>query len=209
MKVSSSGRVLTNPLILTAGNSRASFDDVNIMMTLFELNRKGRIGRAKLSESLELGEGTMRSILNVLSEAELVDVFQTGNKLTPLGTELINACPIVDSPTTAEEISRAESQKTFIVKGSSACVSNGMLQRDIGMKNGGYGCIVLTVRDNRIMLPPDTDVSSSNPDLAERILSENDVSNGDIIIVGEGADMLSATRASLSAAMGSICPPDI
>lgn len=139
-------------------------------------------------------------------DSDLVSVFQTGSILTPLGKRFMNVCPIELTGHTLPGCSVGGVQVATIVHGSADDVTDGMSQRDYGIYAGGMGCTTLVYRDGGLFMPPDVDVNVMYPDDAKRIADDDSLSNGDVIIFGEGPDEASALRAAVVAAMHTVTP---
>ncbi len=178
--------------------------DADILSVLLILRRDGRTGREALAERVGVGYGSIRTILKTLYESKLVTVYQTGSILSPLGKRFMEACPIALADCTLPGCSVGGVQMATIVRDSANGITNGMPQRDYGIYAGGLGCTTLIYDDGKLFMPPDVDVNTMYPDSAEEIIRNNDLSDGDVIILGEGSDEASALRAAVVAAMHTV-----
>ena len=180
--------------------------DADILSVLLILRRDGRTGREALAEKVGVGYGSIRTILRILYASDLVDVYRTGSILSPLGKKFMDACPIVLADCTLPGCSVGGVQMATIVHNSAHDITNGMPQRDYGIYAGGLGCTTLIYDDGKLFMPPDVDVNTMYPDSADEIIKNNRLSNGDVIIFGEGSDEPSALRAAVVAAMHTVTP---
>lgn len=181
--------------------------DADILSVLLILSRDRRSGRNALADGVGVGYGSVRSILRILDASGLIDTYQTGSMLSPLGSRFMDSCPIALVDCTLPECSVGGVQAAAMVRGPQCNVSNGMSQRDAGIMAGGLGCTTLIVgRDGGLFMPPDTDIAAEYPDSAGNIIEAVGPSEGDVIVFGEGRDAPTALRAAVSAAMVTAAP---
>ncbi len=64
------------------------FDRYDILRIFFLIGKKGKIARQKLSKLAEVGEGSIRSILRILSNKKLVVTTRKGSELSPKGKKV-------------------------------------------------------------------------------------------------------------------------
>lgn len=120
--------------------------DADTLSVLLVLRRDGRLGRENLADKIGIGYGSIRSILDDLSSAGLIDTYQTGSTLSPVGKRFMDACPISLADCSLPECSWGGIQAASVIRGGGRFVTNGMLQRDAGVLAGGYGCTTLIAR---------------------------------------------------------------
>ncbi len=75
--------------------SEARYSDADIYWALVLLSRGKRMGRRELSDEMGIGEGSIRSVMSILKESRLVEVYQTGAVITELGTALLERIPVI------------------------------------------------------------------------------------------------------------------
>ncbi|HOQ26411.1 MAG TPA: hypothetical protein PLF76_06710, partial [Methanomassiliicoccaceae archaeon] len=81
------------------------FTDYHVYKTLSLLTDGRRKGRKMMADRIGVGEGSMRTIVDYLRDEGLVDVKQTGVKITKMGNELISKLPLQVYSIDAPEIS--------------------------------------------------------------------------------------------------------
>ena len=60
------------------GGPIPKFRDYHLWKTLILIDMEGPIGRKKLSSLLEIGEGSTRTIINILSERKYIQIDRPG-----------------------------------------------------------------------------------------------------------------------------------
>ena len=176
------------------------FGDTNVYWALHLLSDGKRMGRKVLAELVGVGEGSMRRILDTLKEWEMISVKQTGITITKTGTGFLNELPVKILNLDVGDVVLGKYQQAVKVYGVASKIENGMQQRDAGIRVGASGCTTIVFRDDKLMMPPDWDLDTERPQIAERIRKHIGLGADDIIIIGGADDMHSAVNAALAAA---------
>ena len=176
------------------------FTDSNVYWALHLLSSGKRMGRKKLADSIGVGEGSMRRILDTLREWEMITVKQTGISITRSGIGFLNEIPLKVIDIDIGDSVVGKHQQGVLVYGAASKIFNGMEQRDAGIKVGASGCTTLVIRNGMLMIPPDWSMDENYPDLAARIRSDTKMTENDVIIVGSSDDEHTAVNAALMAA---------
>ncbi|MDR2866737.1 MAG: hypothetical protein LBV13_04990 [Methanomassiliicoccaceae archaeon] len=176
------------------------FADTNVYWALHLLSDGKRMGRKVLADLVGVGEGSMRRILNTLKDWEMISVKQTGITITKTGSGFLNEIPVRILDIDVGDVVLGRYQQAVKVYGVASKIENGMQQRDAGIKVGASGCTTIICRDNRLMMPPDWDLDTERPDIADMIRRNVGLSAEDIIIIGGADNMHSAVNAALAAA---------
>lgn len=158
------------------------------------------MGRKKLSDMVGIGEGSMRRIINTLREWEMIDIRQTGIKISREGMGFLSELPLKVLDLTIGDLVVGDHQQALLVKGVAHKIENGMQQRDAGIRAGSEGCTTILYRNGRLLMPPDWDLDVNRPGLASTIRSIEDMEEGDVIIVGGAFDRMGAVNGALAAA---------
>ena len=176
------------------------FTDSNVYWALHLLSSGKRIGRKKLADSIGIGEGSMRRILDTLREWDMIVIKQTGISITRSGIGFLNEIPlkVIDIDLGDSVVGRH--QQGVLVYGVAKKIVNGMEQRDAGIKAGASGCTTIVIRNGVLMIPPDWNMDESRPELAQKIRTETKISANDVIIVGSSDNEHYAVNAALTAA---------
>lgn len=176
------------------------FSDASIYWALHILSDGRRLGRKKLAETVGIGEGSMRRIIDTLKEWNLITVKQTGITITKAGQTFLSQIPIRVVEVELGGATVGDYSQSILVMGVSEKIHNGMQQRDAGIKAGATGCTTLVIRDGALMIPPDWNVDEKDPDLAYKIRKDTGITQNDIIIVGSADTKVLAVAAAINAA---------
>lgn len=180
---------------------RPNYCDADVYWALKILSERGRTGRAELSDALEMGEGSIRSIIKKLRETELISLFQTGMCINSTGTDFLNTLPIVPIDIEAEEIVLSEFSQAVVVKNVGNRITIGSEQRDAAIRAGGTGCITIVCSDGKLMMPPDWNLDEKSPTVAQEIRSLGIIEENDVVIIGSAKNIHDARNASVTAAL--------
>jgi len=176
------------------------FTDSNVYWALHLLSSGKRMGRKKLADSIGIGEGSMRRILDTLREWDMIVIKQTGISITRSGIGFLNEIPlkVIDIDLGDSVVGRH--QQGVLVYGVAGKIVNGMEQRDAGIKAGASGCTTIVIRNGILMIPPDWNMDDARPELAQKIRTETKITVNDVIIVGSSDNEHNAVNAALTAA---------
>lgn len=176
------------------------FSDSNVYWALYLLSNGKRMGRKKLADSIGVGEGSMRRIIDTLREWEMITIKQTGITITKSGTGFLNELPLKVVDIDLGDSVVGKHQQGVVVSGVANKIGNGMQQRDAGIRAGAEGCTTIVIRDGVLMIPPDWNIDKENPALASKIRNETGMTENDVIIVGSSDNEHAAVNAALTAA---------
>ena len=177
------------------------FNDANVYWALYVLSDGKRMGRKRLAEEVGVGEGSMRRIIDTLTEWGFILIKQTGITITKAGQAFLNQLPIRPVSVNLGEAVVGEYQQAVLVLGAANKVVNGMEQRDMGIKVGGAGCTTIVIRDGNLMVPPDWNIDEKDPDLAYKIRKDSGITQSDALVVGGADSRTSAVEAAVTAAL--------
>lgn len=177
------------------------FNDANVYWTLYLLSDGRRIGRKRLADEIGVGEGSMRRIIETLKEWEFIIIKQTGITISEAGLTFLNQVPIRPVDVYLPESVEGEFQQGVLVLGGASKINKGMEQRDVGIRMGAIGCTTLVIRDGALMIPPDWNLDVNNPELAQKIRRETNMTADDALIVGGSESKLRSIEAAVSAAL--------
>lgn len=172
----------------------ARHSDAHIFAALNIILENERISRKDLSDELGLGEGSTRNLLKTMNAWKQIIVQQKGIMLSRFGRETLETLPVrfveISSPTYVQ----GEYQQAILVKGRADTITNGMKQRDLGIRYGSEGASVFIMKDGCIIFPPDVKVDERDPEFAKKIRAVG-MSEGDVLII-VGSDSLPKSRIS-------------
>jgi hypothetical protein len=176
------------------------FADYHVYRTLLTLSDGRRRGRKSLADTVNVGEGSMRTIIEFLRDKGYVDVKQTGIKISHKGQEFLRKLPIHMERLEPSDISVAERNVAVLVRNSAERIALGIEQRDAAIKAGADGATTIVIKGGWMIVPPDFYLDKEKPEIAKglrKLLSPNE---GDVVIVGAAHEYDLAEDGALAAA---------
>jgi predicted transcriptional regulator len=181
----------------------ATFSIYDVLRAM-ELIAEKSIGRNKLAASLNVGEGTVRTIINRLKEADLIAASKSGCTLTKRGSKLWSEYKsIFEKKTEIEpnELTLADYSYAILVKNRGHEVKYGVEQRDAAVMVGAKGATTIMVKKGRLVMPSvSDDVAKDFPRAANQILTVFQPKENDVVIIGSAGTRKKAEYGTLAAA---------
>ncbi len=183
-------------LIVDSRSGPASrYSDAYLFMVLDSLHRNGCMSRKALVDDIGLGEGSVRSMLNVLKSWRWIEVNRAGSTLTEFGKASFEGFGIRYVDFCDRKYVLGGCQQAVIVAGAASKVTNGMAQRDLAVMNGAIGASVFVMRDGKILFPTIWDMDEGDPEAAGRIRATG-LKEGDALVVVGSDDPLRSKAAA-------------
>lgn len=176
------------------------FGDAHIYFTLLCLDKDKPISRSALSSVTNIGEGSVRKIIEVLRTWKTIEVKQTGITITDAGTELLETIPMNLIDLERSEYVIGAFQQGILVHGVSNKITNGMHQRDKGIIAGAEGSSVFIMSNGRVIMPKNWDIDARDPALAEQ-LRNHGMKEGDTVIISGASDRTTAAISAITIAL--------
>jgi Asp-tRNA(Asn)/Glu-tRNA(Gln) amidotransferase B subunit len=178
-----------------------SFDMVHVFKTLQLMYEKGHVSREILCKELELGEGTVRTLIRHLKMHNLVETTNAGTKMSRKGNsffaELLSSLPS-ETHLSKCNITLGKHNYAILIKQMSFAVNSGIEQRDAAIKVGASGATTLLFKDNKFLIPlTNYDALRNENELAKLLIESLQPHEKDVIIIG--TDDSSLKRAELAA----------
>jgi len=171
-----------------------NFNRLDVIRCFLFIQKK--ISRLNLVKELGLGEGTVRTILNILKKNKLIDSTKEGHSYTKKGKEVLKK--INESIGELKKISLRIYPKTkkasLLIRDNKKKIENYIL-RDIAVKNGADGALILEYK-NRLSLPEFKSIEDFKE--IENIYS---LKNNDIVVVSFASDYRIAQNGCLAIAL--------
>jgi hypothetical protein len=125
-----------------------SFTEVHLLRTLYSLH-SGTIGRKKLVKFLGVGEGSVRTIIKRLSQEGLITSSKQGHSLTESGRNRVALkLKLMRKPEAFDSIDLVKgSQSIIVVYGACDRVGDGVTLRDVALKAGADGAVIIVQKD--------------------------------------------------------------
>jgi predicted transcriptional regulator len=179
-----------------------TFSMVHIFFAL-ELMAETPIGRSKLAERLNVGEGAIRTIISRLKDAGLIVTSKEGCTLTDKGfsawKKFIEVFP-----------KRIEIEKTllttskynyaFLVKNRGHRVKSGIDQRDAAIMGGARRAVVIVSKQGHLIIESvSNNIEKDFPEASKEILKDLKPEDNDVIIIAGADNPLKAKRGAFAA----------
>ena len=168
-----------------------------------ELMSQKPLGRNRLAEKLNVGDGAVRTIINRLKEAGLIETSKEGCLLTEGGSDTWRQFeeffPVrVDLP--KSELSTSDFNYAFLVKNCGQKVQSGIDQRDAAIIAGARKAMVVVYRNGHLSIESVSEnIAEQYPEAASQILKELKPQDNDVIIVAGAETKLKAKRGAFAA----------
>ena len=172
-----------------------NFVKTDILRCFLRFNKN--LGRQELARELELGEGTIRTILNILKSKKLLDSTKKGHFLSKKGQETLNQ--INDSISMPRNITAQNlypsSKKIGVIVRNIANLKEIYKLRDIAVKNRADGAIILKFENK--LYAPESDYEQDYKELEKYF----DFKNGDVLVIAFANSSKDAENGALSIAI--------
>ncbi len=168
-----------------------------------ELLSQKPLGRNKLAEKLNVGDGAVRTIISRLREAALIETSKEGCNLTKKGLEIWQQFQEI-FPKRVEipksELAQSEFNFAFLVKNSGQKVKSGIDQRDAAIIAGARKALVIVFKNGHLCIESVSDsIEKEYPKAANFILKELMPQDDDVIIIAGSDSYLKAKRGAFAA----------
>lgn len=179
-----------------------SFTIFHIFYAL-ELMSQKPLGRNKLAEQLNVGDGAVRTIISRLREAELIDASKEGCNLTEKGQAIWRQFEEifpkrVNLP--KSELIGSEFNHAFLVKNRGEKVESGIDQRDAAIIAGARKALVVVYQKGHLRIEGvSSSLETEYPKAANQILTTLAPQENDVVIVAGGDTPLKAMRGAFAA----------
>ena len=168
-----------------------------------ELLAQKHMGRNKLAEKLNVGDGAVRTIISRLKAAGLIEICKEGCRLTKKGLEIWQRFESiflkrVEIP--KSELSKSEFNFAFLVKNSGQKVGSGIDQRDAAIIAGARKALIIVFKSGHLCIESVSDcIEKQYPLAANLLLKELMPQDNDVIIIASADSPLKAKRGAFAA----------
>lgn len=174
------------------------------MLRAIELIEERAIGRSKLAEELEVGEGAVRTMISRLKDAGIITTSKRGCTLTSKGVKLWDDYRTVfrrKVEVGKSELTLADYNFAILVKNCGHRVKSGMEQRDAAVMVGGRGATTIMFKRGRLVIPSvSDDVGEDFPEPANQLIRLLEPEDNDVVVIGSADSLVKAEYAALAAA---------
>ncbi|MBS3105150.1 DUF4443 domain-containing protein [Candidatus Woesearchaeota archaeon] len=172
-----------------------NFTKIDILRCFLRFQKN--TGRQEIAKDLELGEGTVRTVLEILKSKKLLDSTKKGHFLSKRGEEILNQIyEILSTPrNVAMRHLYPDFKKIGVIVRNASNLKELYKLRDIAVKNGADGALILKF-ENRLYAP-ESDYEQDYKELEKSF----DFRNGDVLIVAFANDKRNAENGALAIAV--------
>jgi len=174
------------------------------VLRAIELMAENPVGRSRLAQELRVGEGTMRTIISRLKDAELVKTSKLGCILTDKGLKLVDEYKRIFRKKVEigeNELTLANRNFAILIKNRGHMVKSGMRQRDAAIIAGARGTTTIILKEKHLVIPyVSDDVAEDFPKAANQIVRLLQPEENDVIVIVSGDSSEKAEYGALAAA---------
>jgi predicted transcriptional regulator len=168
-----------------------------------ELMAEKPIGRNKVAEKLNVGEGAIRTIISRLKNAGLIVTSKEGCILTDKGLSVWkNFAEVFPKRTEVEKTSLTTSEYNyaFLVKNKGHKVKSGIDQRDAAIMGGARRALVIVSKNGHLTIESvSNNIEKDFPEAAKKILKGLKPEDNDVIIIAGADNPVRARRGAFAA----------
>ncbi len=169
------------------------------------------IGRNKLARKLEVGEGTVRTIINRLKNYGMIETSKEGCNLTSKGFAVWKNFEEL-FPRRVElgetELTNAKYNYAFLVKNSGRKVKSGIEQRDAAIVAGAKQAAIMVSKEGHLTIESVSNrLEQQFPKAADQILNAIHPADNDVVVL-VGADTMGKAKHGAFAASWTLIDSD-
>jgi hypothetical protein len=178
-----------------------SFEMVHVLVTLQLIQERGHVSRHTLCKKLDLGEGTVKTLVKHLKIYDLIETDKTGTRISTKGSKLLSellvSIPAEMSISTCS-VALGKFNYAILIKQMSYVIRSGIEQRDAAIKMNALGATTLVYKDDKFMIP-NTNFNALHREqkLHTLLVDSLKPEEGDVLIVG--SDNISERAAEFAA----------
>lgn len=179
-----------------------AFDTSHIFFAM-ELIAAKPIGRNQLARKLEVGEGTIRTIISRLKSNDLIDTTKKGCNLTSKGASIWNKFEQL-FPKRAEigktELTNAKYNYAFLVKNTGHNVKSGIEQRDAAIVAGATIAVIIVSKQGHLTIESVSNrLEKKFPQAADQIQKTFQPQDNDVVVLVGAATPSKAKHGAFAA----------
>ena len=186
-----------------------SFEIVHVLVTLQLIQERGHVSRHTLCKKLDLGEGTVKTLVKHLKIYDLIETDKTGTWISTKGSKLLSelllSIPAEMSISTCS-VALGKFNYAILIKQMSYVIRSGIEQRDAAIKMNALGATTLVYKDDKFMIP-NTNFNALHREqkLHTLLVDSLKPEEGDVLIIGsDNTSERAAEFAAKSAALVTI-----
>ena len=161
------------------------------------------IGRNRLAGQLNVGDGAIRTIINRLREADLIETSKSGCNLTQKGKHIWKQFDKIfpkELDLAKSELSPSEFNHALLVKNRGEKVGSGIDQRDAAIIAGARKSLVIVYRKGHLCIEGvSNNIEKLYPEAVKQILDQMQPQENDAIVIAGAESALKAKRGAFAA----------
>lgn len=170
-----------------------------LYLMLHIINEMEYVGRYYLSEKLDLGETTIRNVLNILKQLNIIEAYRGGHRLTPYGQEVIEEISKSVEIYPDFDLGVSRENVLFIVRDFSDKMRSVLEFRDDIIRAGGRGAIILVYKEGELIFPDSGQpVSIWRTDITDKVMEKTVLHEGDVVIIVSSENQKEALLSGLN-----------
>ncbi len=185
-----------------------SFDLIHVFKTMQMMSENHKISRSVMMQELELGEGSIKTLVKHLKMHGLVENSNAGMWLTNKGDSLyakLHAIIPREIDITKCSVALGKFNHAVLLKNMAYNIKSGIEQRDAAIKAGAVGATTLICKNERLVLPgTGEDLMRNDQKIHSLIMEKLSPEQNDVIIIGSSQNKKIAEMAAKSAALYTI-----
>jgi len=183
-----------------SGGPMPKFSDYHVWKSIMTIGKEGPVGRKTLSASLNIGEGSTRTILQNLQKGGFIEINRNGAILTRKGKDIIRSSLIEVKPVDCGFLTIDKNDCAVRISNASHRITTyGCDERDIAIKSGATGATTLIFKRDHLFFPGDADPIEIG--IEDRLRNNLHLKNGDVVILGTGKTYDLAEKGAVTAAL--------
>ncbi len=168
-----------------------------------ELIAEKPVGRNKMAEKLNVGDGAVRTIIGRLRDADLITVTKEGCSLTGKGLSAWKDFEAMFPKRLSiekSELTTSNYNYGFLVKNRGHRIQSGIEQRDAAIMGGARRAIVIVSKGDKLVIDSiSNDVAKEFPKASSQIIRAFEPKDNDVIVIAGADDPLRAKRGAFAA----------
>lgn len=185
-----------------------SFDMVHVFKTMQMMDENHKISRSLIMRELDLGEGSVKTIVRHMKISGLVENSNAGMWLTNKGKSIYAKIHILipkEMNIPKGSVTLGKFNHAILLKNMAYNIRSGIEQRDAAIKAGALGATTLIFRNERLLLPgTGEDLMKNDQKIHSLIIEKMIPEENDVIIIGSSQSKRIAEMAAKSAALFTI-----
>lgn len=171
-----------------APSRNLSFGIAHIFKTLQLASAYGHISRSLLCKELNLGEGSVKTLIKHLKMNEMIITSKSGTMLTNKGKVILrDLLTLIPSETIIPKssITLGKFNYCVLLKNSAKLIGSGLEQRDEAIKLGSTGATTLIFSNGKFLIP-ETEYDALNKEniIRNLLIQKLKPKDNDVIIIG-------------------------